>query len=522
MKQPASIRFDWGARAFVLVADPAARYRHREDVPRRPTHDTKAERVEHGDWQTPLALAREIVAVVARTCGPPAAVVEPTCGRGAFLVAAHEAFPRAALLGLDRSRLHVGAARRALRDSGARSALVRGGLRVADFFRIDWKDTLGTLPAPVLVLGNPPWVTSSVVGRLGGTNVPEKGRRQGFSGLESITGQSNFDISEWMIQALLEAGMDRGASLAVLCKSTVARKIVAFVHARRFALGGAVYGVDSRLHFDASVDAVLFVATPARRPSEVGRFAVHDTLGSTRPTRTMGVVDGRVSADTEAFVRTRALTADETDPEEPTWRSGIKHDCAAVMELSCAPEGLRNGTGERVDLEPERVYPLLKGSDVANGRATGRRAVLVPQRSLGEDTAALAGSLPRTFAYLTRYEQALGARKSRVYQGRAPFAIFGIGPYAFAPFKVAICGLYKRIAFRVIVPHEEKPVMVDDTVTFLPFDDLETASRVATALNGPLARSFFEARVFWDAKRPVGKALLATLSIRKLLAATEL
>jgi nicotinamide-nucleotide amidase len=235
----------------------------------------------------------------------------------------------------------------------------------------------------------------------------------------------------------------------------------------------------------------------------------------------MGVVDGRVSTDTEAFLRTRGLERLDDDPAELSWRSGLKHDCAAVMELAVHPEGYRNGLGHPVDLEPDRVYPLLKGSDVANGRSPGLRAVVVPQRSLQEDTLELAQSAPRTFAYLRANERALAARKSRVYEGRPPFAIFGIGPYTFSSYKVAVCGLYKRLAFRLITPFEGMPVLVDDTVTFLPFDDEATASRVVGALNGPMATAFFEARVFWDEKRPIGKALLSALSIRKLLEASE-
>ncbi len=451
---------------------------------------------------------------VAKELGPePASIVEPTCGRGTFLLAAHDVFPRASLVGVDKSKAHVAEAKRVLLGTGA-------SVRVGDFFRTRWEDELEKLPTPILVLGNPPWVTSAAVGKLGGKNLPKKGWRKGHSGLESLTGKANFDISEWMMQKLLEAGVPRDARLAMLCKSTVARRLVAFIHDRGWELTGSLYRIDSRIHFEASVDAVLFVAHPAREKKDIGRFAVHDSLASA-PTRTMGVIDGRVSTDTEAFLRTRDLERSEAEESELSWRSGLKHDCAAVMELALHPEGYRNGLGNPVDLEPHRVYPLLKGSDIANGRSPGLRAVVVPQRFLQEDTLELAQSAPRAYAYLRSNERALAARKSRVYEGRPPFAIFGIGPYTFARYKVAVCGLYKRLAFRLITPFEGMPVMVDDTVTFLPFDDEATATRVADALNGPLAKAFFEARVFWDEKRPIGKALLSALSIRKLLEASE-
>ena len=50
------------------------------------------------------------------------------------------------------------------------------------------------------------------------------------------------------------------------------------------------------------------------------------------------------------------------------WRSGIKHDCASVMELRKVNHQLINGFNEVVDLEERYLFPLLKGSDVAQNR----------------------------------------------------------------------------------------------------------------------------------------------------------
>ncbi len=75
------------------------------------------------------------------------------------------------------------------------------------------------------------------------------------------------------------------------------------------------------------------------------------------------------------------------------WRQGLEHDAAAVMELTRdeASDRWINGTGEVVDVEPEFVYPLVKGTDLAR-RADTRptRAILVPQKHLGENTERLA------------------------------------------------------------------------------------------------------------------------------------
>jgi hypothetical protein len=59
--------------------------------------------------------------------------------------------------------------------------------------------------------------------------------------------------------------------------------------------------------------------------------------------------------------------------------------------------------------------------------------------------------------------------------------------------------------------------MLDDTCYFLPFDDEATARTVESALMTSLARDFFAARVFWDAKRPITKGVLMTLNLQALL-----
>jgi hypothetical protein len=179
-------------------------------------------------------------------------------------------------------------------------------------------------------------------------------------------------------------------------------------------------------------------------------------------------------------------------------------------------EAWRNGLGEIVDIEDDVVFPLLKSSDVANGRlARARaRAVIVPQRTLGDHGAALP---PRARAYLARHRADFEARKSSVYAGRAPFAVFGVGPYTFAPWKVCVSGLYKKLAFAVVGPVRGRPVMLDDTCYFLPFDDEPTARRAAAALRSPLAQRWFHARVFWDDKRPIRKSILQALDLERLI-----
>ncbi len=459
-----------------------------------------------GDWQTPAPLAREVIALMRERMPGAAAVLEPTCGKGMFLREAASAFPRAILAGLDLNDRYVEAARACLPAD-------RCLLRAADFFTVPWEAELALLPEPLLILGNPPWVTSAALGAVRAGNLPEKRNARGRRGIDAKTGTSNFDISEWMISRLIAAARGRRFALAMLCKATVARRVMEHAAAEGWRLAGEVRRVDAHRHFGASVDAVLLVVSPESEGRGDMRWPVYRSLGASAPERWMGVVDGAACSDVDAYRRTESLQGIST----LEWRSGLKHDCAAVMELERTASWLANRLGERVEVEEALVHPLLKGSDLAKGRAVPRREVIVTQRRLGEDTESLRERAPRLWRYLQRHRGRFEARKSSVYRGQPPFAMFGVGEYSFAPYKVAICGLYKRLSFTLVEPIGGRAVMVDDTAYFLPCATREQAKALCEALNGPAAREFFEARVFWDAKRPIRKELLRALSLDALL-----
>lgn len=472
---------------------------------------------ELGDFQTPIALARDVCARLVAHGVRPASVLEPTCGRGAFLGAALEAFPAArSFLGLELREEHLDEAARLLGDALGRGRL---SLRREDLFRVDWPAVLQGLPSPVLVLGNPPWVTNAALGVLGSGNLPPKVNAEGLRGLEARTGRSNFDISEWLLLRLLEGLAPLpGSALAMLVKTSVARRVLAQGCRRGLPFGEAhLHGVDALAHFGASVDAALLLLW---RRGEAATFqcARWPTLGAERPEGHLAWAGGVLVADRDAFEAARGLRA--TEPQG--WRSGVKHDCAKVLELRPLGEGLRgglrNGLGEAVDVEEEVIFPLLKSSDLAHGRTAIRRWLLVPQRRLGESPAALRDAAPRAWAYLEGHRDRLDRRRSSIYRGRPPFSLFGIGDYSFSPWKVAISGLYGTPRFVAVGPEEGRPVLFDDTVCFRPCAGEQEARALAALLNGPRAGRYFQAFLFADAKRPVTIALLDGLDLGLLAA----
>ena len=457
-----------------------------------------------GDWQTPLSFARKITALLASTGYQPATVLEPTCGQGAFLRAAQEQWPRAQLLGCELNLAHV---------KVARAALPEAKILHANFFDVNWRQIAGQCSHPILVLGNPPWVTNASQGRSGSTNLPLKRNLGRLKGLDALTGSANFDLAQPIVEGLLSDFEGLDYRLVLLLKSIVARRILMWAATQGLGVGGKIYPIDSSKLFGVAVDAAALDLSPVSHKAALWQLQEYDSIESPKPKRTIGIVANRVVPDLAGVAKTQELAGESRH----IWRSGIKHDCAKLMEFRQEGESYCNGDGERCKLEESHLYPLLKGSEVAKRLWPPQRYLLVPQHQLGEDTAALAASAPKTWAYLSRHRERFDGRRSRVYRGRAPFSIFGVGDYAFAPWKIAIAGLYKRLFFSLVGPYEGRPVVFDDTVYYLSFDEQALASQAFELLQHPLVRDFFEARVFWRDKRPITKALLQSCVWERLV-----
>lgn len=463
---------------------------------------------EFGDFQTPDELANQVVALLSRLGVEPATVIEPSCGRGAFLEAAANAFPKARLAGFDINADYL--QRSAERLAGHPDL----SLTLSSFFRQDWETYIAQCPRPLLVLGNPPWVTNSELGQLGSDNLPTKTNFQNHKGLDAVTGKSNFDISEWMLLENLKWLERDGGILAVLCKTAVARKILASAWKRTAPIKDArIYRINALASFGAAVDACLLYLVVERAPA-LQQCAVYDSLDSQQPSGLFGFADGKAVSNMDDYRDHHHLFGIN---KNYTWRSGVKHDCSKVMEFTLAEGILTNGYGARVDIEDTYLFPLFKSSDIAGAKRIDRRKyVLVTQRAVGDETDSIRENAPRTWKYLLQHSDALDNRTSVIYKNKARFSIFGVGDYTFAPWKIAISGLYKSLSFKLYGPIEGKPVCFDDTAYFLPFSVEDEARAALDLLQSPAAQSFLKSMIFWDEKRPITVDVLKRLDMAKL------
>lgn len=506
---------------------------------------------EFGDYQTPIELADRVCLLLSRLGISPASILEPTCGRGSFLTAALRRFPAVkAAVGVDINPAYVHEARSAI-EKLANTANTR--VMVGDCFKMDRAEVSDSLPDPLLILGNPPWVTNSAMGSMRGVNLPMKSNFRGDRGVNAITGKANFDISEWILLEAVRWMKGREATLAMLCKTTVARKVLLHAWKRAASLERCdMYLFDAGRSFGVKADSCLLVVSSHSPPLSLNgrhvslppcenvredsrshrvegavqlpppgacRCFVHHSLDAESHTSVFGFHEGRLIANLPAYERLKCLEG----PERPNWRSGIKHDCTAVMELTRSGGRWLNGRGESVEMEDDFLYPMLKSSDLnRRSGAVPSRWMLVPQRSVGEDTLRIRDTAPRTWEYLAAHAGLLGKRASAVYRNRPPFSVFGVGSYTFAPWKVAVSGFYKDLHFTAVGPREARPVVFDDTCCFLACETEDEAGKLAGLLNSKTALDFFASMIFRDSKRPVTIELLRRLDLEKLAAHPEI
>lgn len=456
---------------------------------------------EHGDFQTPLALAMQCL----RVLGLPerARVLEPTCGVGRFLEAAATLSPAAERVGIE------------LQEAYAAEASQWGDVRIGNVFFTRLDEVRWGSDAPLYVVGNPPWVTSAELNRMGSANLPRKENFKKAKGIDAILGSSNFDVAEYIFLKVLEECRSEPFTLGMLCKTQVARRVIEHAASAGLPLAGAaLHRIDAMRWFGAGVDACWFTVRVDPREQPDYTCAVHADLfePSSAEDSRFGVVDGRLVSDVARYASVRA--ADGTSPY--VWRSGLKHDASNVFELVATPAPTTK-SGEVLDLEPEFVLPFLKSTDIFRGRHREHsKWVIVPQRTFGAETDSLAHRAPKLWAYLSANGAVLDGRRSSIYRNRPRFSVFGHGDYTYAPYKVAISGLHKQPVFRLVAPMNGQPVVLDDTCYFLPFTDPTEAARVTALLNSPACIDLIESMVFWDSKRPITKKLLARLDIDKL------
>lgn len=474
------------------------------------------DREEYGDFQTNENLANKVAIHLHSKGISPKLVIEPTCGKGNFIIASLNNFNEIQrIIGIEIYKPYVWETKFNILDfflSNLNSNKPEITIIHSSVFDFDFNKVSKQFPfADLLIIGNPPWVTNSKLGSLNSTNLPKKNNFKKQSGLDAITGKGNFDIAEYITIMLLEAFQTHNGFISLLVKNSVIKNIIFEQKTKKFQIAKIEkYCIDSKKEFNVSVEASLLYCKLNSDPTfdckEIDFYTFKSKLK-------FGWLNSKFVSNIDNYLDTNQI--DNVSPF--VWRQGIKHDCTAIMELERVNSHFINNLSQSINIEEDLVFGFLKSSDLKNSviKET-RKHTIVTQKKVGQETNYIKELYPQTFDYLNTNLDRFMDRKSSIYNGKPKFSIFGVGEYSFKPYKVAISGLYKTYHFTLVLPQNNKPVMLDDTCYFIGFDKIEYAVYSIILLNSKITEEFLKSITFSDAKRVFTKDLLMRLDLLKL------
>lgn len=483
---------------------------------------SEPDRAEYGDFQTNTELANNVAFHLTTKNISPKIVIEPTCGKGNFIVASLRQFADIKkVFGIEIYKPYVWESKFNIIDfylsnpteNKPEISIIHSSVFDFDFKTIAKENST----KEILIIGNPPWVTNSKLGSLNSSNLPKKTNFKNHNGLDAMTGKGNFDIAEYITLMMIETFQHQKGNIALLVKNTVIKNIVFDQFTKKYAISNLEkHCIDSKKEFNVSVEASLFYCRLNSNPTfDCAEF---DFYNNSNPKLNFGWLSDKFVSNLDTY-----SNAEQIDGKCPfEWRQGIKHDCSSIMELDKVNGHFVNGLKEEIKLENDLVYGVLKSSDLKNTviKET-RKYTIVTQKKVGQETNYIKHDFPKTYKYLIEHQDIFSSRKSSIYNNKPPFSIFGVGDYSFKPYKVAISGLYKTFHFTLVLPQNEKPVMLDDTCYMLGFDKLEFAVYSLILLNAETTMQFLQSITFADAKRTFTKDILMRIDILKLAQTTD-
>ncbi len=469
----------------------------------------------YGDFQTNEDLANNIVKYLSKRRVSPEFVIEPTCGKGRFILAALKQFKGIKkIVGVEIYYPYVWETKFGILDLFLNEKpTCKPEIEIIheDVFNFNLEDLAKeNKHLNILVIGNPPWVTNSELSTLNSNNLPQKSNFKSHKGIDAITGKGNFDIGEYISLQILRNFDENKGGFAFLVKSAVVKNILHNQWKSKYQIGNIrKLNIDAKKEFNVSVDACLFFtkfnSSAEYTCQEIDFYSQEEIteFGWHKNKFVYSIVDYN--------------KAENLDGKSPfVWRQGMKHDCSKIMELDRFNGHFINGFKQEVSPEQNLLYGLLKSSDLKHEVVDFyRKTTIVTQKKVGQDTSYIKREYPKTYDYLENNRAYFDRRKSSIYRGKPPFSIFGIGDYSFAKYKVAISGMYKRTTFSLVLPENDKPLMLDDTCYFIGFNTIKEAKIAQTILNSDIVQAFLKAIIFSDAKRSITKDILMRIDMEK-------
>ncbi|MCK5169473.1 MAG: hypothetical protein KAQ75_06320 [Bacteroidales bacterium] len=292
----------------------------------------KSDRAEYGDFQTNKDLSNNICKLLYKHKVSPEIIIEPTCGKGNFIISALERFDNIKFIyGVEIYKPYVWETKFSILDYFLNkniSNIPEISINHFNVFDFDFDIIRNRhLTQEILIIGNPPWITNSKLSILESDNLPVKSNFKKHTGFDAITGKGNFDIGEYISIKLLSIFAKSKGHFSFLIKNSVVKNILLEQNKNRHPLSNfQQFDIDAKKEFNVSVNACLLLCSLNKIPDiTVKEYNFYTTA----LIREYGWVDNKFVADADLYLETNNI-----DGKCPfIWRQGVKHDASNVMEF---------------------------------------------------------------------------------------------------------------------------------------------------------------------------------------------
>jgi len=398
------------------------------------------------------------------------------------------------------------------------------------------------------VAGNPPWVNWE--------NLPENYRQDTkplweehglfpHGGMDTILGKGKKDISMLMSYVAMDKYLKKGGKLGFLITQSVFKTAGAGQGFRRFLLGTGEYvqvqHVDDMVELQPFEGASNRTSVVVLQKGRKTKYPMPSYLYWKKTVKGKSIAVDSSLDDVLRMTERKQFVAEPVNAKDITspWLTGKPKAIKAVKTilgqsdyvahagcytgglngvfwvdiLDKRPDGLvvvsniTEGAKKKVEsiqmaIEPDLLYPLLRGRDVKRWQAKSSAYILMaqdPDERCGIDEKKMKTDYPKTYLYLKRFEAALRARAAykRYFGEDAPFySMFDVGDYTFAPYKVVWPWISIGIRAAVIGECDGKSVCPEHNTSFVDLWTEDEAHFICALLNSAIGD--FAIRAFYS------------------------
>jgi len=394
------------------------------------------------------------------------------------------------------------------------------------------------------VVGNPPWVRWGYLSqeyRQATLSLWEKYGLFSLKGHAARLGGGEKDFSMLFMYAAIDYYLPKKGVLAFLITQEVFKAKGAGEGFRRFCLGS---GGDFRVikahdlvtvqPFEGAANKTAMIVVEKGKPT---RYPVAYTVWTRR--KGVGKIPTDTSpADARAMLHKQRLSARPIGKPTGAWQT-ISASQAGLVKIngrnpykarrgaSTEPYGVFWLTVEQVmadgdllvrnmhdrgkrtiqpvqeRIEKDLVFPAVCGRDIQRWMATPGMYVLMsqdPQTCEPFPEARMKQQWPLTYAYLLRFKDVLLSRGSKTVRQLAErtqfYAMFGIGPYTVARFRVVWKRMAGDLVAAVVSQHKtlfgHKTIIATDTTSLFPTEREDEAHYLCAIINSKPVREFLK------------------------------